>query len=406
MQEVTPSKESIRNRAHSIYPAIGLAILIVVGIYVFGVFSSERTATNTEKDFSGYSMSSLLGEAESGNVAAQLRVSEHYGNGTGGFSINDALHFEWAVRAAKSGNIRAKVYVGRCYFHGTGTDEDLERAYEMLAGPAKDFNDPRAQAYMGFFCTGDYGRPRQDELALEWFRKSAAQGDPQGEFGYGQSLLFGTHGASIDYKEGVRLLRHSLEQGNVRASGPLGWAYANGVGVEKDYKEASWLYEKDASEGGYQSAHALALLYLDGNGVIKDVEEALKWLKKSSEGGYMEAKKSLGSMYDDGNVVDVDRVTASKYYLEVALSGDVDYQRLMGVRFQEGLGVSGDANPDLSGDLNEAYAWFNVAASNGDSRAAGLREDVAKSLDTEWILAAQKRSREILKEIEAKKAKK
>jgi TPR repeat protein len=186
----------------------------------------------------------------------------------------------------------------------------------------------------------------------------------------------------------------------------LGWAHANGEGVEKDYKEASRLYEKDASEGGYQSAHALALLYLDGNGVIKDVEEALKWLKKSSEGGYMEAKKSLGSMYDDGNVVDVDRVTASKYYLEVALSGDVDYQRLMGVRFQEGLGVSGDANPDLSGDLNEAYAWFNIAASNGDTQAAGLREDVAKSLDSERILAAQKRSREILKEIEAKKAKK
>ena len=406
MREVAPSSESIRNRSHFIYAAVGLAILVVVGICVFGVFSSKRSEDAAAKDFSGYSMSSLLGEAESGNVAAQVRVSEHYRDGTGGFAKSDTNHFEWALRAANAGNIRAKVYVGICYFHGTGTTKELERAYEMLAGPAMDFNHPTAQAYMGFYCTGDYGRPRQDELALEWFRKSAAQGDPFGEFSYGQRLLLGNNGASKDAKEGVRLLRLSLEHGNVRAAGPLGWAHANGEGVEKDYKEAARLYEKDASQGGARAAHALALLYLDGNGVIKDVEVALKWLKKSSEGGYMEAKKSLGRMYDYGIMVAIDRVTASKYYMEVALSGDVDCQRVMGARFSQGLGLSGDANPGLSNDLNEAYAWYNVAASNGDSQASASREEIAKSLNAEQILAAQKRSREILKEIEAKKAKK
>ncbi len=93
-----------------------------------------------------------------------------------------------------------------------------------------------------------------------------------------------------------------------------------------------------------------------------------------------------------------DPVMASKLYLEVAMAGDVECQRVMGVRYQHGFGVSTD--------LEEAYAWFNIAASNGDSQAAGLREDVAKSLVEERVLSAQKRSRELLKEMEAKKAKK
>jgi TPR repeat protein len=78
----------------------------------------------------------------------------------------------------------------------------------------------------------------------------------------------------------------------------------------------------------------------------------------------------------------------------------------MGARFSQGLGLSGDANPVLSSDLSEAYAWYNVAASNGDSQASASREEIAKSLNAEQVLAAQKRSREILKEIEAKNAKK
>jgi TPR repeat protein len=146
------------------------------------------------------------------------------------------------------------------------------------------------------------------------------------------------------------------------------------------------------------SAHNLAFLYLNGDGVIKDTEEALKWFRRASEGGYVESKRILGNLYHSGQNVAADPVMASKLYLEVAMAGDVECQRVMGVRYQHGFGVSAD--------LEEAYAWFNIAASNGDSQAAGLREDVAKSLESEPILAAQKRSRELLKEMEAKKAKK
>ncbi len=396
MREVTPSSESIRNRSHFTYAAIGLAILVVC---VFGVFLSKRTEDAATKDFSGYSMSSLLGEAESGNLAAQVRVSEHYRDGTGGFAKSDANHFEWALRAANAGNIRAKVYVGRCYYHGTGTKADYRLAQEMFSGPATDFDDPLAQAYMGFLSAGLEGLPPKDDFAVsvQWFKKSAEGGEPLGQFGYGQSLLLGI-GTTVDAKEGVRLLKSSLERGCLHAAGPLGWAYAEGLGVERDYKEAARLYEIGANQEGDESAYRLALLYLSGRGVIKDVEEALKWFKRASEGGNIDAKKSIANLYDTGGEVGYDAAMASKLYLEVALTGDVWSQRLLGFRYRNGNGLSVDAV--------ESYAWFNVCASSGDSVAAMERDEAAKTLSRAQILAAQKRSREILKEIEAKKAKK
>jgi TPR repeat protein len=179
----------------------------------------------------------------------------------------------------------------------------------------------------------------------------------------------------------------------------LGWAYAEGLGVERDYKEAARLYEIDANqEGGDDSAYRLALLYLSGRGVIKDVEEALKWFKRASEGGNIDAKKSIANLYDTGGEVGYDATMASKLYLEVALTGDVWSQRLLGFRYRNGNG--------LSVDSVESYAWFNVCASSDDSVAAMERDEAAKTLTRAQILAAQKRSREILKEIEAKKAKK
>jgi hypothetical protein len=216
MREVTPSSESIRNRSRFIYAAIGLAVLVVVGIFAYDAFSSGDASSRSVKDFKGYSMAALLAEAESGDVLAQLRVSEHYRDGTGGFAKSDASHFEWALRAAKAGNVRAKVYAGECYFHGAGTAKDYQRAHDMFIGPAAESNDPIAQSYMGRLNSGYHVFPRRDDLAVEWYRKSAAQGHPYGQANLGRALLLGI-GVAKDPKEGVRLVRLGVENGVLMA---------------------------------------------------------------------------------------------------------------------------------------------------------------------------------------------
>ena len=114
--------------------------------------------------------------------------------------------------------------------------------------------------------------------------------------------------------------------------------------------------------------------------------------------GDIEAKKSLGNLYHEGKGVVTDFEKASKLYREAAILGDIDCQRVMGSRYQQGLGVTAD--------YVEAYAWYNVCAASGDELAAKSRESLAQNLQADQVTAAQKRSREILAEIEAKKFKK
>jgi TPR repeat protein len=348
-------------------------------------------------DPKGMSMSELLARAEAGNMFAQAYVAEYYRDGTHGFPKDDGLRFKWALKAAEQSHSWAKVEAGICYFHGIGTPKDYFKAFAMFRVEATDSQDAVAQLYMGYLLDGDCGFPKRDDLAAEWFRKSADQGNTHAASNYGVFLLNG-FGVPKDTQKAFKYIKLAADAGHLEAQTNLGWAYQNGEGVEKDLKEAIRLYRLAASKGEPTAANNLGLDYLHGNGVIKDDEEAVRLFRISAATGHIGAKKNLGYMYVEGKGVAADPVLASKLYLEVAYTGDSECQRVMGVRYQQGIGVPVD--------LIEAYAWHNVCAASGDEQSAKAREAVAVAFSAEQVLAAQKRSRELLKDIEAKKAKK
>ena len=348
-------------------------------------------------DPKGMSMGELLARAEAGNMFAQAYVADYYRDGTHGFPKDDVLRFKWALKAAEQGHPWSKVECGICYFHGFGTAQDSFCALAMFVGPARDNNDPIAQIYMGLLNAGGNGFPRHDDVAAEWFRKSAVQGNATGAASYGRYLLNGS-GVPKDMDQAIKYLKLGADGGVASAMSALGWAYHFGEGVEKDIKEAVRLYRQAAEKGDLYGCSQLGLLYKNGDGVIKDAQQAVKWLKIASDSGYTDAKKNLGNLYQSGEGVPQDLIRASKLFLEVAVSGDVECQRVIGVRYQLGIG--------FPIDLVESYAWYNIGASAGDDQSAKSREEVAASLSAEQLIAAQKRSRELLVEIEAKKAKK
>jgi TPR repeat protein len=405
MREIIPDRQKpVYLRRWSILAVVaGLVVLAAAStFYLFNDKPLQEMVSPVDLKFQsfdpkGMSKEELLRRAEVGNTFAQVFVAEHCKHGTGGFSKDPVRYFEWAHKAALAGNVWGKVESGVCFFYGTGTVKDHFSALAMFVGPARDSNDAVAQCYMGYLNSGSYGFERNDSIAFEWFRKSAAQGYAYGTAGYGRCLLLGL-GVPKNAKEGVRQLRIGLNGGAVGAACLLGWAHATGEGVDKDLKEAIRFYRLAVSTGDHEGARYLAGHYLNGEGVIKDDEEAAKLFKVASDAGDIKAKKSLGNLCHYGKGVLQDSAHASKLYLEVAISGDVECQRVMGSRYQQGLGVPSD--------YVEAYAWYNVCAASGDELAAKSRESLAQNLQADQVTAAQKRSRELLAEIEAKKAKK
>ena len=100
-------------------------------------------------------------------------------------------------------------------------------------------------------------------------------------------------------------------------------------------------------------------MYANGYGVAKDSAEALKWYRKAADQGNASAQFNLGAMYSNGE------------------------------------GVAKDAI--------EGAAWINIAAASGEEISVMNRSLVERQLGPQATLAAQQRSKEILKEIEAAK---
>lgn len=106
-----------------------------------------------------------------------------------------------------------------------------------------------------------------DEEAIDYFRKSAAQGNADGQYG-------------------------------------LGTMYASGQGVKRDPAEARAWITKAAEQGHALAINALAQAYIGGGLGLTDAERAseaaLTWINRAADNKYLPAIDTLAAAYRDG----------------------------------------------------------------------------------------------------------
>ena len=191
-------------------------------------------------------------------------------------------------------------------------------------------------------------------------------------------------------------LKKSAEQGDASAQFNLGAMYAFGEGAPKDSVKAIEWYRKAAEQGDAMAQSSLGVMYAIGEGVPKDSVKAVEWFRKSAEQGYAKAQTSLGLRYASGDGVPKDEIKAVEWFRKAAEQGDAGAQCNLGWVYDFGEGVPKDEI--------EALAWYSIAAAVGSEKAVKYREISEARLGRAGTLTAQRRSREILKEIEAAKA--
>jgi len=254
---------------------------------------------------------------------------------------------------AQQGNAEAQFNLGVCYANGEGV--------------AKDWDE-----------------------AVKWWRKAAEQGDADAQKNLGNSYYQG-EGVAKDAVEAVKWYRKAAEQGNADAQKNLGNSYYQGEGVAKDAVEAVKWYHKAAEQGLTKGAqYNLGVCYGKGEGVAKDAVEAVKWYRKAADQGHANAQNNLGVCYGKGEGVAKDAVEAVKWYRKAADQGHANAQNNLGGCYYRGKGVSKD--------MVEAYALFNLASVTNES-AQKNRDLAAKEMTREQIAAAQKRTKELQKEL-------
>jgi TPR repeat protein len=252
------------------------------------------------------------------------------------------------------------------------------RQVEYLKGFLIDAQkgDPEAQTNVGDYYQSSWGLPERDLVqAVKWYRLAASQGFPAAQHALGLCYEYGK-GVPVDYIEAASWYRKAAYQGYARAQRKLFYFYSRGMGVEKDEKTGdAWLQladeqdhlnnmqnkKADTPEGPYLGWHPtyMRLNRIIAPGAPKDISNAISWWR------------------------------------DAALSGDARAQYNMAVRYHLGRGVVEDEV--------EAYAYLNLAAIE-DSAAVEMWISNFQDASLKLATAGQKRTRELQREIEARRA--
>lgn len=164
-------------------------------------------------------------------------------------------------------------------------------------------------------------------------------------------------------------------------------------GTKEDFDK----WKTRAEIGDSDAQYNLGCYYASNVVVPVDYQEAIRWLRKAAEQGHASASFSLGASYEDGIGQEKNEIEAAKWYWKSLKRGEVFAAFQLGQLFEKGTGVPKN--------FVEAYAFYNICASSnsegGRFLSVSKRDELEHIMTKEQIAEGQKRSLEILKEMEA-----
>jgi TPR repeat protein len=131
--------------------------------------------------------------------------------------------------------------------------------------------------------------------ALETLLKLANDGNPLAQFRLG-GLYYHGQGIAEDENMAIYWWKKSAASGNAEAMYQIAHAYLFGSTAAKNVpdpdREAALWYFQAASAGHAEAAYTLGLLFLAGKGVVEDRNEAIRWFRSAASKGHAEARKA------------------------------------------------------------------------------------------------------------------
>jgi localization factor PodJL len=180
---------------------------------------------------------------------------------------------------------------------------------------------------------------------------------------------------------GPDALRAAAIAGDPGAAYEIGSRYLDGRGVRADATAASVWLERAFAKGSIPAAYRLGSIHEKGLNGRKNPAEALRLYRVAAEGGNIKAMHNLAVIHAEAPEGQADIKTAVRWFRTAAERGVRDSQYNLGVLYARGLGVEQN--------FAESYRWFAIAANQGDVDASKKRDDVAKRLDVQTLVAAK-----------------
>lgn len=169
------------------------------------------------------------------------------------------------------------------------------------------------------------------------------------------------------------------------AAGSLGW-FSRPDAIEETHTQAqaaadiSPIEMAQAQKGDPAMQFKLGMQYW----ARLDYQKAFNWIKAAADRGHPDAIYQLGMAYLYGRGTIQNYSYAHQRFEQAARLNNHEAQYLLGIMHRDGMGVP------VSRD--RAYAWLNIAASNGNEVAALERERMAVVMSPAEMARAQEMS--------------
>ncbi len=252
-----------------------------------------------------------------------------------------------SLRLAGQGDVEAQMNLGYMYLYGNnGVEQDFDKAFEYY-NMAAEQNNPIALNNVGSLYFNGIGVEKNRLKALEYFKKSAEMGNDNAATNLAFIYLTSSKNDSERNKQAVKLFQQAANSGNKLASFMLGYAYYRGFSVERDNYTAFSLIKIAADEGAEfdEAQYVLAEMFANGYGTVQNYVNAVSFYAKAVDQGNTDAYMELAQIYAEG-------------------------------RFAQR-------------NMEKAHTLLNIAASEGNTKAAKLRDEIGERLKLEMLLQAQ-----------------
>lgn len=201
-----------------------------------------------------------------------------------------------SIGSEKSGSedAESRFQLGRRLLKGDGMPKDSAQAFKLLQSAANE-GHPEAMGALGFFYATGLEVQKNNDTAIEWFRKGAEAGGAKARFNYGKTLL--ESGDATKAADGIKWLESALGQNQIDAARFLGMVYLQGRHGQSINYQKSQQYLFIAAEAGDSDAqNSLGFLYSGPYLGEANSGEAQQWFRKAAISGNTKAQSNLGSI--------------------------------------------------------------------------------------------------------------
>ncbi|MFP6854211.1 MAG: tetratricopeptide repeat protein, partial [Opitutales bacterium] len=236
---------------------------------------------------------SLFAKAHGGDAYYQAILGIFMRAGEMGMKMDFETSRKWSQKAASGGeplglyNLATVALLAGEFKKSHTYYEDAQLRLARIASQG----DPIAQYAMGEICYNSL--PIDHVRAIDYFRKSAEGGYPQGQATLGALFLKGIPSLlPKDTRKGIALLGMAARHHSWTARQNLGMAYYNGDGVAKDNGLAIRWLRLAADQNSAEAQHALADLLSEVDPVTNK-HEIIRLLRLAANQNHASAKEDL-----------------------------------------------------------------------------------------------------------------